>query len=92
MAPLEGLHLNFDNYLHVSVANRDINDFFGLLLDAAAPVKRQFPNAAPPEGVCAALIPPAFTLLRELTSRGSCSLLGRMNIALEVPRLGKSRI
>ena len=34
----------------IFAANRDINNFFGLLLDAAAPVKRQFPNAAPPEG------------------------------------------
>ncbi|CAN0388892.1 unnamed protein product, partial [Laminaria digitata] len=72
----------------IFAANRDINDFFGLLLDTAAPVKRAFPNAAPPEGGCAGLTPPAFTLLRELTSRGSCSLLGRMDIALEVPRLG----
>ena len=36
----------------IFAANRDINDFFGLLLDAAAPAKRQFPNAAPRRSVC----------------------------------------
>ena len=72
----------------IFAANRDTNYFFGLLLDASAPVKRRFPNAVPPKGACAGLTPPAFTLLRELTSRGSCSLLGRMGIALEMPRLG----
>ncbi len=69
-------------------ANRDINEFFGGVFDAAAPVKRKFPTSAPPEGACPALTAPAFTHLRELTARGSHSLLGKMDIGLEVPRPG----
>ena len=33
----------------ILAANRDINDIFDPLLDAAVPVKRQFPNVTPPE-------------------------------------------
>lgn len=57
-------------------ANRDINDFFGLVFDAAVPVKREFPNSAPPEGACAGMSPLAFTLLCELTSRGELQSAG----------------
>ena len=83
----------FNSLLPKQQAARDrvifaINDLFGLLFDAAAPVKRQVPNAAPTEGACAGLMPPAFTLLREQTSRGRGSLLGRVDIAFGVPRLG----
>ena len=67
-------------------ANRDINEFFGFVFDAAAPVKRQFSTSAPTEGVCAALSSPTFTHLRKLISRGSYSPLGRMDTALEVPK------
>ena len=35
-------------------ANRGINEFFGSVFDAAAPVKRQFPTSASPGGACAA--------------------------------------
>ena len=52
------------------------------------PVKSAFPNSAPPQGECAGINAPAFTMLHELTSRGSFSLLGGMDTALEVPRLG----
>ena len=72
----------------IFAANRDMNDFFGLVFDAAVPVKRAFLNSAQPEGECAGTHDPAFTTLRELTSRGSFSLLGGMDTALEVPRLG----
>ena len=72
----------------IFAANRDIDDFFGLVFDAAVPVKSAFPNSVPPEGECAGINAPAFTMLRELTSRGSFSVLGRVDIALEVPRLG----
>ena len=72
----------------IFAANRDINDFFGLVFDAAVPVKSAFPNSPPPEGECAGINAPAFTMLRELTSRGSLSLLGWMATALELPRLG----
>ena len=34
----------------IFAANRDINDFFGLVFDAAVPVKSAFSNSAPPEG------------------------------------------
>ena len=72
----------------IFAANRDMNDFFGLVFDAAVPVKSAFPNSPPPEGECAGINAPAFTMLRELTSRGSLSPQGRMDTALEVPRLG----
>ena len=72
----------------VFASNRDINEFFGLVFDAALTVKNSFPNSAPPEGECAGINAPAFTMLRELTSRGSLSLLGWMATALELPRLG----
>ena len=72
----------------VFAANRDMDDFFGLVFDAVVPVKREIPNSAHPEDACAGLAPPVLTLLRELISRGSCSLLGRMDTTLEVPRLG----
>ena len=71
----------------IFAAKRHINDSFGLFLDAAVPAKRVFPNSARPEGECAGINAPAFTMLRELTSRGSLSLLGRIDTALEVPRL-----
>lgn len=54
----------------IFVANLDINELFGFVFDAAAPVKRQFPASAPPGGACAALSPPTFTHLHQLTSRG----------------------
>ena len=66
-------------------ANRDIHEFFGFVFDAAAPVKRQFPMSAPPEDACAALSSPTFTHLRELISRGSYGLLGRIDTAYEIP-------
>ena len=72
----------------VFAANRYTNEFFGLVFDAALTVKNSFPNSAPPEGECAGINAPAFTMLRELTSRGSLSLLGWMATALELPRLG----
>ena len=53
----------------IFAANRDIDDFFGLVFDAAVPVKSAFPNSVPPEGECAGINAPAFTMLRELTSR-----------------------
>ena len=34
----------------IFAANGDINEFFGLVFDAAVPVKSAFPNYAPPEG------------------------------------------
>ena len=60
---------------------------FGLVFDATVSVKNVF-LTTPPEGKCARINAPAFTMLRELTSRGSLSLLGRIYTALEVPRLG----
>ena len=72
----------------IFAANRDIDDFFGLVFDAAVPVKSAFPNSAPAEGEWAGINAPAFTILRALTSRASLSLLGRMDTALEVPGLG----
>ena len=71
----------------IFAVNRDINNFFGLVFDAAVFVKSAFPNSAPPEGEYAGINAPAFTMLCELTSRGSLSLLGRMDTSLEVPRL-----
>lgn len=59
-------------------ANRNINEFFRFVFDAAAPAKRHFPTSALPEGAYATLSLPTFTHLRKLTSCGSCSLLGRM--------------
>ena len=63
----------------IFAANRDIDDFFGLVFDAAVPVKSAFPNSAPPEGECVGKNAPVCTMLRELTSRGSFSLLDRMS-------------
>ena len=63
----------------IFAANRDMKDFFGLVFDAAVPVKSAFPNSAPPEGECAGKNAPVCTMLRELTSRGSFSLLDRMS-------------
>ena len=75
-------------YSVIYEANRDINEFFGFVFDAAVPVKRQFPTSAPPEGARAALSSPTFTHLRELICRGNFSRLGRMDTALEVPKPG----
>ena len=72
----------------IFAANRDMNDFFGLAFDAAVPLKSAFLNSAAPEGEHAGINAPAFTMLRELTSRGSFSLLDRMDTTLEVPTLG----
>ena len=72
----------------IFAAKQDINGFFGLVFDAAVPVKSASPDSAPPEGECAGIHAPAFTMLREPTLRGSLSRLGRMHTALEVPRIG----
>ena len=48
----------------IVAANRDTNDFSGLLLDVAAPVKRQFLNASSPEGACADLTSPVHPVVR----------------------------
>lgn len=71
----------------IFAANVDIDDFFGLVLDPAVPVKSAFPNSARPEGECRQINASAFTMLHELISWGSVSLMGT---ALEAPRLGGS--
>ena len=62
--------------------------FWGFVFDAVAPVKRQLPTSAPHEDACAALSSPTFTPMRQLISRGSYGLLGRMDTALEAPKPG----
>ena len=52
----------------------------GLVFEAAVAVKRGFPDAARPKGMCAGLTSPAVTLLRGKFSRGSCTLLGGVKL------------
>ena len=76
----------------INEANRDINDSFGFVFDVAAPVKRQFPMSTPAEGACAIMSLPTFTHLCEWISRGSYSLLGRMDTALELPNIEETSV
>ena len=50
--------------------------------------EERIPQLSPSGSECAGINAPAFTILRELTLRGSLSLLGQMDPSLEVPRLG----
>ena len=43
----------------IFAANRDINDFVGLVFDATVPVKSASPNSARLEGECAGMNAPA---------------------------------
>ena len=54
----------------------------------ARELRRKYPSSPPPEGEGGTANPPRFTLLRELIGRSSASLLGRMDIGLDVPGYG----
>ena len=72
----------------IHAANRDLLDFVGEIADMAPELRRKYPSPPPPEGEGGTANPPRFTLLRELIGRSSASLLGRMDIGLDVPGYG----
>ena len=69
----------------IHAANRDLLDFVREIADMARELRRKYPSPPPPEGEGGTANPPRFTLLRELIGRSSASLLGRMDIGLDVP-------
>ena len=72
----------------IHAANRDLLEFVGEIADMARELRRKYPSSPPPEGEGGTANPPRFTLLRELIGRSSASLLGRMDIGLDVPGYG----
>ena len=72
----------------IHAANRDLLEFVGEIADMARELRRKYPFSPPPEGEGGTANPPRFTLLRELIGRSSASLLGRMDIGLDVPGYG----
>ena len=69
-------------------ANRDLLEFVGEIADMARELRRKYPSSPLPEGEGETVNPPRITLLRELISRSSASLLGRMDTGLDVPGSG----
>ena len=72
----------------IHTANRDLLEFVGEIADMARELRRKYPSSPPPEGEGGTANLPRFTLLRELIGRSSASLLGRMDIGLDVPGYG----
>ena len=72
----------------IHAANRDLLEFVGEIADMARELRRKYPSSPPPEGEGGTANPPRFTLLREIIGRSSASLLGRMDIGLDVPGYG----
>ena len=72
----------------IHAANRDLLEFVGEIADMARELRRKYPSSPPPEDEGGTANPPRFTLLRELIGRSSASLLGRMDIGLDVPGYG----
>ena len=66
-------------------ANRDLLEFVGEIADMARMLRRNYLLfSPPPEGEGGTVNPPRFTLLREFIGRRSASLLGWMDIGLDV--------